>query len=100
MREPIRTQATTGLVAIIMITVVLLWQVFRSGPVTGMRIQGAIAAYLDALQSLTVCVGLHHVPQRKAIATITATDVSRKSFRFLQAIAVPTTAKTDAAASS
>jgi hypothetical protein len=38
--------ASTGLVAIIMITVVLLWQVFRSGPVTGMRIQGAIAAYL------------------------------------------------------
>jgi hypothetical protein len=25
---------------------VLLWQVFRSGPVTGMRVQGAIAAYL------------------------------------------------------
>jgi hypothetical protein len=38
--------ASTGLVAIIMITAVLLWQVFRSGPVTGMRIQGAIAAYL------------------------------------------------------
>jgi hypothetical protein len=38
--------ASTGLVAIIMITVVLLWQVFRSGPVTGMRVQGAIAAYL------------------------------------------------------
>jgi hypothetical protein len=38
--------ASTGLAAIIMITVVLLWQVFRSGPVTGMRVQGAIAAYL------------------------------------------------------
>ena len=38
--------ASTGLIAIIMITVVLLWQVFRSGPVTGMRVQGAIAAYL------------------------------------------------------
>jgi hypothetical protein len=38
--------ASTGLVATIMITVVLLWQVFRSGPVTGMRVQGAIAAYL------------------------------------------------------
>ena len=38
--------ASTGLVAIIMITVVLLWQVFRPGPVTGMRVQGAIAAYL------------------------------------------------------
>jgi hypothetical protein len=37
---------STSLVAIIMITVVLLWQVFRSGPVTGMRVQGAIAAYL------------------------------------------------------
>jgi hypothetical protein len=31
--------ASTGLAAIIMITVVLLWQVFRAGPVTGMRIQ-------------------------------------------------------------
>jgi hypothetical protein len=38
--------ASTGLVATIMITVVLLWQVFRPGPVTGMRVQGAIAAYL------------------------------------------------------
>jgi hypothetical protein len=38
--------ASTGLSAIIMITVALLWQVFRSGPVTGMRVQGAIAAYL------------------------------------------------------
>ena len=38
--------ASTGLAAFIMITVVLLWQVFRSGPVTGMRVQGAIAAYL------------------------------------------------------
>jgi hypothetical protein len=38
--------ASTGLAAITMITVVLLWQVFRAGPVTGMRIQGAIAAYL------------------------------------------------------
>lgn len=38
--------ASTGLAAITMITVVLLWQVFRPGPVTGMRIQGAISAYL------------------------------------------------------
>ncbi len=38
--------ASTGLAAIIMITVVLLWQVFESGMVTGMRIQGALAAYL------------------------------------------------------
>ena len=38
--------ASTGLAATIMITVVLLWQVLRSGPVTGMRVQGAIAAYL------------------------------------------------------
>ena len=38
--------ASTGLAAIIMITVVLLWQVLRAGPVTGMRIQGAISAYL------------------------------------------------------
>jgi hypothetical protein len=39
-------RASTGLAAILMITVVLLWQVFRSGPVTGMRVQGALAAYL------------------------------------------------------
>ena len=49
-RRPTQTvklwSASTGLAAIIMITVVLLWQMFRSGPVTGMRIQGAIAAYL------------------------------------------------------
>jgi hypothetical protein len=38
--------ASTGLAAMIMITVVLLWQVLRSGPVTGMRVQGAISAYL------------------------------------------------------
>jgi hypothetical protein len=37
---------SAGLVAIVTITVVLLWQVFRHGPVTWMRIQGAIAAYL------------------------------------------------------
>jgi hypothetical protein len=39
-------QASTGLAAILMITTVLLWQVFRSGPVTAMRVQGALAAYL------------------------------------------------------
>jgi hypothetical protein len=38
--------SSTGLAAIIMIAIVLLWQVFRSGPVTGMRVQGAVAAYL------------------------------------------------------
>ena len=37
---------STGLAAILTITAVLLWQVFRSGPVTVMRVQGAIAAYL------------------------------------------------------
>ena len=37
---------STGLAAILMITAVLLWQVFRPGPVTAMRVQGAIAAYL------------------------------------------------------
>jgi hypothetical protein len=37
---------STGLVAIFTITAVLLWQVFRPGPVTAMRIQGALAAYL------------------------------------------------------
>jgi len=36
----------TGLAAILTITAVLLWRVFRPGPVTVMRIQGAIAAYL------------------------------------------------------
>jgi hypothetical protein len=37
---------STELAALLTITAVLLWQVFRSGPVTGMRVQGAIAAYL------------------------------------------------------
>jgi hypothetical protein len=37
---------SVGLAAILTLTAVLLWQVFRSGPVTVMRIQGAIAAYL------------------------------------------------------
>jgi hypothetical protein len=36
----------TGLAAILTITAVLLWRVFRPGPVTIMRVQGAIAAYL------------------------------------------------------
>ncbi len=39
-------RVSTGLAAILTITAVLLWQVFRSGPVTMMRVQGAIAAYL------------------------------------------------------
>jgi hypothetical protein len=39
-------RASTALAAILMITAVLLWQVFRPGPVTSMRVQGAIAAYL------------------------------------------------------
>ena len=34
------------LLAIVAIIVVLLWQIFRTGPITGVRIQGAIAAYL------------------------------------------------------
>jgi len=38
--------AATGLAAILMMTVVLFWRVFRPGPVTWMRVQGAIAAYL------------------------------------------------------
>ncbi len=38
--------ATTGLAAILAITIVLFWRVFRPGPVTWMRVQGAIAAYL------------------------------------------------------
>jgi hypothetical protein len=37
---------STGLVAVLAIAAVLLWQVFRPGPITVMRIQGAIAAYL------------------------------------------------------
>jgi hypothetical protein len=37
---------SAGLVGILTITIGLFWQVFRSGPVTGTRIQGAIAAYL------------------------------------------------------
>jgi hypothetical protein len=38
---------STGLAAILAITAVLLCQVFRSRPVTMMRVQGAIAAYLS-----------------------------------------------------
>jgi hypothetical protein len=49
-RKPTNTlilwSVSVGLAAIVTITVVLLWQVFRHGPVTWMRIQGAIAAYL------------------------------------------------------
>ena len=37
---------SAGLLAILTITAVLLRQVFRKGPVTAMRIQGAIAAYI------------------------------------------------------
>jgi hypothetical protein len=37
---------SSGLAALLTIAAVLLWQVFRSGPVTRMRIQEAIAAYL------------------------------------------------------
>jgi hypothetical protein len=37
---------SAGLVGILAITIVLFWQVFRPGPVTATRIQGAIAAYL------------------------------------------------------
>ena len=37
---------STGLAAVFAIAAVLLWQVFRPGPVTMMRVQGAIAAYL------------------------------------------------------
>jgi hypothetical protein len=39
-------RVSTGLAAILTITAVLLWQVSRSGPVTMMRVQGALAAYL------------------------------------------------------
>lgn len=35
-----------GLAAILMVTAVLFWRVFRRGPITPMRVQGAIAAYL------------------------------------------------------
>jgi len=38
--------AATGLAAILTMAVVLFWRVFRPGPVTWMRVQGAIAAYL------------------------------------------------------
>jgi hypothetical protein len=44
--ELILWRQSTGLVAILMITIVLLCQVFRPGPITAMRVQGAIAAYL------------------------------------------------------
>lgn len=47
---PINTLIVTNqileLAAIVAIIAVLLWQIFRSGLITGVRIQGAIAAYL------------------------------------------------------
>jgi hypothetical protein len=36
----------TGLAAILTVTAVLFWRVFRRGPITAARVQGAIAAYL------------------------------------------------------
>jgi hypothetical protein len=48
--SPTRTlllwSVATGLIGIVAITAVLFWQVFRPGPVTMVRVQGAIAAYL------------------------------------------------------
>jgi len=48
--EPTNTiilwSVSAGLAALLTITAVLLWHVFRKGPVTAMRIQGAIAVYL------------------------------------------------------
>jgi hypothetical protein len=48
--SPTRTlelwSVATGLIGIVAITAVLFWQVFRPGPVTAVRVQGAIAAYL------------------------------------------------------
>jgi hypothetical protein len=37
---------STGLLAVLTITAVLLWRVFRPGPATVMRVEGAIAAYI------------------------------------------------------
>jgi hypothetical protein len=42
----VRWSQSAGLAAIAAIAAVLLWHVFRPGPVTVMRVEGAIAAYL------------------------------------------------------
>lgn len=40
------TNQILELAAIVTIIIVLFWQIFRSGPINSVRIQGAIAAYL------------------------------------------------------
>ncbi len=70
---------STGLAAIAAITVVLLWQVFRPGPVTRMRVEGAIAAYL----CLGVCWA--HAYHITALLDSAAFDVTRGN------VALPTT---------
>ena len=45
-RSLILVSETMGLAAVFTVMTVLLWQVFRSGPFTSTRIQGAIAVYL------------------------------------------------------
>jgi hypothetical protein len=66
-------KVSTGLAAILTITAVLLWQVFRSGPVTGMRIQGALAAYL--------CLGFGwaHAYHMAALLDPSAFDAARSN---------------------
>ena len=61
----------TGLAAILTITAALLWQVFRPGPVTRMRVEGAIAAYL----CLGVCWA--HAYHIAALLDSGAFDVTR-----------------------
>jgi hypothetical protein len=43
---PVIFSEATGFAAVLTIMTVILWQVFRPGPVTAVRIQGAIAVYL------------------------------------------------------
>jgi hypothetical protein len=62
-----------GLAALVAITAILLWQVLRSGRVTVMRIQGAIAAYL--------CIGFSwaHAYHIAALTVPDAFDASGSS---------------------
>jgi hypothetical protein len=84
----------TGLIGIVAITAVLFWQVFRPGPVTSVRIQGAIAAYL-AIGS--IWAHAYHIAAilDPSAFNITGTDISAPttwvnySFGILTTIGYP-----------
>jgi hypothetical protein len=69
---------SAGMVGILTITIVLFWQVFRPGPVTATRIQGAIAAYLCIAASWAHAYHIASILDSTAF-TITAADASLSS---------------------